>query len=140
MENIEFIAANNLPITEAEEVDVLCVVDGELKRKPAEGLGGAGNYVLVLTADNAEVTESGNNLMINYLGSYDDFAEHLYNGGTMVADVSALYDSPAAFLITAFVFESETLILLGGIGSMMVLSISCSNGTLTSPLTETTIE
>lgn len=37
---MEFIAAKDLPVTEAEEVDVLCVENGEMKRKPAKGLGG----------------------------------------------------------------------------------------------------
>ena len=40
MENREFISAANLPATEANEVDVLCVDNGELKRKPAANLGG----------------------------------------------------------------------------------------------------
>lgn len=40
MENREFISAANLPTTEAEEVDVLCVEGGELKRKPGASLGG----------------------------------------------------------------------------------------------------
>lgn len=37
---MEFIAAKDLPVTEAGEVDVLCVENGEMKRKPAKGLGG----------------------------------------------------------------------------------------------------
>lgn len=40
MENLEFISAANLPATEAKEVDVLCVDNGELKRQPAANLGG----------------------------------------------------------------------------------------------------
>ena len=47
MENREFISAANLPTTEANEVDVLCVENGELKRKAASGLGG-GNYDAVI--------------------------------------------------------------------------------------------
>ena len=46
--NIEFIAANDLPVTEAEEVDVLCVENGEMKRKPAHSLGGGGNCDLII--------------------------------------------------------------------------------------------
>lgn len=38
--NIEFIAAKDLPMTEAEEVNVLCVENGELKLKNASNLGG----------------------------------------------------------------------------------------------------
>lgn len=43
-ENIEFISAAELPITEAEEVDVLCVENGELKRKA----GGSAEYDVVV--------------------------------------------------------------------------------------------
>ena len=39
--NIEFISASELPTTEAEEVDVLCVEGGELKRKAGASLGGS---------------------------------------------------------------------------------------------------
>lgn len=43
MENINFIPAHELPETEAAEVEVLCLDNGQLKRKPAANLGG-GNY------------------------------------------------------------------------------------------------
>ena len=42
MKNIEFIPASSLPTTEAEEVDVLCVENGELKRKAGATLGSGG--------------------------------------------------------------------------------------------------
>lgn len=53
-ENIEFISAADLPTTEAEEVDVLCVENGELKRKAGATLGGGGggSYKVVLTPEN----------------------------------------------------------------------------------------
>lgn len=38
-ENIEFISAANLPEAEGDEVNVLCVENGELKQKAASGLG-----------------------------------------------------------------------------------------------------
>ena len=44
MEKIEFISAADLPATEAEEVEVLCVENGELKRKPGASLGGGSSY------------------------------------------------------------------------------------------------
>lgn len=40
MSNIEFISVKDLPVSEAEEVDVLCVENGELKRKQGASLGG----------------------------------------------------------------------------------------------------
>lgn len=39
-ENINFISANELPNTEANEVDVLCVENGEMKLKREYKLGG----------------------------------------------------------------------------------------------------
>lgn len=46
MSNIEFIPANELPTTESNEVDVLCVENGELKRKAGASLGGGKLFVL----------------------------------------------------------------------------------------------
>lgn len=40
MENMNFIPANNLPVAEGNEVEVLCLENGQMKRKPASGLGG----------------------------------------------------------------------------------------------------
>lgn len=40
MENINFIPANTLPVAEGYEVSVLCLENGEMKQKPASGLGG----------------------------------------------------------------------------------------------------
>lgn len=142
MGNIEFIAANNLPVTEAEEVDVLCVVDGELKRKPAEGLGGAGSYLLKLNMDNAEVTgNSSNSVMIEYKDSFDDFAEHVFNGGSMVVDVTGLVGTPAVFAISGAMFMGEgELMLLGGISGVLVVQITCKNGTWLPPVIETPAE
>lgn len=71
MKNIEFIAAKDLPVSEAEEVDVLCVVDGELKRKPAEGLGG-GAYIIDLT-ESTELNFNTQQSIITTV-SYDTFA------------------------------------------------------------------
>lgn len=50
-EKRELIAANDLPVTEAEEVDVLCVdpETGELAKKPGAKLGGGEQADLVLT-------------------------------------------------------------------------------------------
>lgn len=40
--SIEFIPAKDLPVAEGDEVDVLCVENGELKRKEGASLGGGG--------------------------------------------------------------------------------------------------
>ena len=41
-ENINFIPANKLPYADGKQVEVLCLEDGELKRKTADGLGSSG--------------------------------------------------------------------------------------------------
>lgn len=46
MSNIEFISAKDLPTTESNEVDVLCVENGELKLKAGASLGGGKPFVL----------------------------------------------------------------------------------------------
>lgn len=85
MENIEFISAKDLPTTEAEEVDVLCVENGELKRKAGATLGGgAGGYVIAVTKDDVVSNDDGIELSINY----DDFADILYKGGTVWLDLT----------------------------------------------------
>ena len=41
-ENINFISVTELPEATGEEVSVLCLENGEMKQKPANGLGGGG--------------------------------------------------------------------------------------------------
>ena len=63
-ENRNFISAKDLPVSESEEVDVLVVDDGELKRKPAANLGGGGGE-----ADDE-------------YGGFDVVFKAIYQGGT----------------------------------------------------------
>lgn len=51
MENINFIPANNLPVAEGDEVSVLCLENGEMKQKPANGLGGGSWDAVITTTD-----------------------------------------------------------------------------------------
>lgn len=53
--NIELIPASELPVAEGTEVDVLCVENGELKRKEGASLGGG-----VKTVNGIEPDETGN--------------------------------------------------------------------------------
>lgn len=50
--SIEFIPAKDLPVAEGDEVDVLCVENGELKRKEGASLGGRGYDIVITTTDN----------------------------------------------------------------------------------------
>lgn len=81
MANIEFIPAKDLPTTEGNEVDVLCVENGELKRK-AISLGGDTEYDLILRVVGGWDEESGNNIVIEYeviQGSYDAVKQKIDN-------------------------------------------------------------
>lgn len=77
---MEFISAKDLPISEAEEVDVLCVENGEMKRKPASGIGGNTKYDLKFKLTPG-INEEGNNYTTIELleGSYDPAKHKLDN-------------------------------------------------------------
>lgn len=57
--SIEFIAAKDLPVAEGNEVDVLCVENGELKRKEGASLGGGGGIKY-----DAVISVTGNPYMV----------------------------------------------------------------------------
>lgn len=65
-EKIELIPATELPVAESDEVDVLCVENGELKRKEGASFGGTG-YDAVID-----------------LGVYSDFSNLSDLGGGVV--------------------------------------------------------
>lgn len=58
-EKINFIPASELPEAQGDTVDVLCVEDGKMKRKSANGLGGGGGLVVFIAEEflNAELSE-----------------------------------------------------------------------------------
>jgi hypothetical protein len=77
---MEFISAKDLPITEAEEVDVLCVENGEMKRKPASGIGGNSEYVAVIKETefwNPELNDGNGDWdeSIEFVGEHPTFEE-----------------------------------------------------------------
>lgn len=88
-ENYELISAKDLPTTDAKEVDVICVEGGELKRKPGASIGGGGGYVVRLPADTETEMGDDGSLMFFVEENYDNFAEILYNGGSVLIDASA---------------------------------------------------
>lgn len=80
--SIEFISAKDLPTTEAEEVDVLCVEGGELKRKAGASLGGgAGGYIWKLTEE--DYTVDTDNKVITITANYDEALKVLEAGGNV---------------------------------------------------------
>ena len=83
MENIEFIPASNLPITEGSEVDLLCVENGELKLKAGASIGGNTEYDLILRVVGGQDEETGDDIVIEYevmQGSYDAVKQKIDNG------------------------------------------------------------
>lgn len=88
-ENYELISAKDLPTTDAKEVDVICVEGGELKRKPGASIGGGGGYVVRLPADTEMQMGDDGSIMFLVTENYDNFAETLYNGGSVLIDVGA---------------------------------------------------
>jgi hypothetical protein len=138
--NINLIPAKNLPIAEAEEVDVLCVENGELKRKPGASLGGSGGgYVLVISPDEiVEQTDEG--MTFESKESYDNYADVLYNGGSVWVDLSALSGSVARFAVSTWSFDESftppklsmsTKLVMGSMELPVV--IDAKNGTWTPP-------
>ena len=74
MENREFISAANLPATEANKVDVLCVDNGELKKKPAANLGGGVFDIEMILSDWTAPSA------INFSHTYAQIKEAIDNG------------------------------------------------------------
>ena len=71
-ESINFIPANELPVAEGDEVSVLCLENGELKQKPASGLGGGKADAVLRFADD------GNCEFVS--GSYGELVAKLQAG------------------------------------------------------------
>lgn len=137
-DNINLIPAAELPLTEAKEVDVLCVENGELKRKAAGNLGGSGGYMIHVPAEEISTDDSGTtNIMLSE--SYDNFMPIIEAGGSVwldltkdptMAEMGALF--VAVPVIAAFYLPGMGLMLLasnGATGGM--IQVTCTNGTWT---------
>lgn len=138
-ENYEFISAANLPTTDAKEVDVICVEGGELKRKPGASIGGGG-YVIKLPIEIiAEVFQNNSAILEE---SRDNFAEILYNGGSVWIDASDYLIATGESGVmrvnaTAWTFAQNALIVTF---TNLLNSTTCElifpNGTWTPPTAE----
>ena len=100
--NIEFIAAKDLPISEAEEVSVLCLENGELKQKQGASLGGGG-YILRPAIDEISV-EGSDGMTIST--NCDDMVKAIEKG------------SSAYILLPSDILGVEMLLLLGAFAYM----------------------
>ena len=147
-ENYNLIPAAELPTTEADEVDVLCVEGGELKRKPAANLGGGG-YVIHVPADEIMRDEDAGSVTVMLSESYDNFAPVIEKGGTVYIDMIAdpTYSGMGALMAYATIMCALYAPDMGGL--MMVamdlagggmIQIIASNGTWTPSTTASTGE
>lgn len=108
-ENVEFISAADLPTTDAEEIDVLCVENGELKRKPAANLGGNGGnggvFMLKTTLDDFVPDETGGGPPMCTI-DYDELVKALEMGIPCTIVLPAGFygegSPPASFLILSW--------------------------------------
>lgn len=144
-ENYEFVSAADLPTTDAKEVDVLCVEGGELKRKPGASIGGGGGYVVRLPADTEMQTGDDGSITFLVTENYDNFAETLYNGGSVLIDASATalgqemgsgfaMVTPNAWGYADGAFVAISLLVY--MSQMVAMQFVFSNGTWTPPTTE----
>ena len=70
-ENINFISATELPEATGEEISVLCLENGEMKQKPANGLGGGEKPDMVITVTGSSNTTVNNDNYTITEGSLD---------------------------------------------------------------------
>lgn len=128
MDNREFISAANLPTTEAEEVDVLCVEGGELKRKAGASLGG-GDWDAVIN------TNDYTNFALSF-GSYEALREKAMAGGVLRIVVLAngtddngvmWHETYIAYAVQVPEDESEVIWVRSGYGDGLWLSIGNDN-------------
>ena len=124
-ENIELIAAKDLPTTEAEEVSVLCIDNGELKQKPSASFGGGGGgYITVADSVN---TEDGY-AIINE--SYDNFIGTLLAGGTVWINMANAMGDNFYVMAVAWSFQEGMFALMSNFGGSDLMFM-CPNGTWT---------
>ena len=124
-ENIELIAAKDLPTTEAEEVSVLCIDNGELKQKPGASFGGGG-YVIVVEDPPDLDTGTG---VVNE--SYDNFIDVLLSGGPVWVNFTSVGpEMVMRALVLSWLYADGSLTLEVRIMDM-TFTLNCPNGTWT---------
>jgi hypothetical protein len=120
MENVQFIAAKDLPVAESKDVNALCVENGELKQKPMSS--GAGGYVIRVNPEWLSEDSTDEDMIFNSDICYDEIAELVYNGGSVWVDMSAL--------MGVFAFLSPVGIMRDGDNYGLVMSMAGSAQTV----------
>ena len=129
-DNIEFIAASDLPVAESSEIDVLCVENGELKLKQGASLGSSG-YIMHL--DDSMMDASSGTPSFTYTDSYDEFAAILEKGGVVWVDLSGVTTlgngQSIGCQVIFWAYDAGNAALLLGVFAGELLQITCTNGT-----------
>lgn len=116
------IPAADLPVTESKEVDVLCVENGELKRKSGANLGGAGSYIIRVNPEEVSISDSSG-LTITLTESRDNFGPILEAGGVVWLDLSRTVLSSLLGVEKIWVMASTWSF----VSNMLVLSTTAGN-------------
>ena len=128
-ENVEFISAAELPTTDAEEIDVLCVENGELKRKPAANLGGNGGGFMLKPALDELVPIDGSPT-VTCTVDYDELAKALEKGVacSILFPAETMGPVPMVLSITGWTYAPDegeftvfTLDPSGGVGMWVLI-------------------
>ena len=82
--------------TADDSTNVIAEVNGEIKRVPKSEVGGAGGYIMTLTADNYNPSTKV------CTENYDEMYDVLMAGGSAWIDVSYLFPSKAPFRSMCF--------------------------------------
>ena len=130
--NIELIPASELPVAEGTEVDVLCVENGELKRKEGASLGGGekADLVIALSCPNNLTTPSAENTTVTIeSGSLDAVAEALREGRPPVVKCKRFYITngfDTSFpIVEGGVYDCDVLYYAGNITFSFALPKDC---------------
>lgn len=102
-EKINFIPATDLPVAEGDEVSVLCLENGEMKRKPGVRLGDGKTDVVIEMTDGEAAIKSG---------SYNELVDKLRNGEMVGIDVVGTHNGRylSSRVIAATMSEDDAVI------------------------------
>lgn len=127
-ENMNFIPANELPEAVGDEIEVLCVENGQMKRKIGS-LGGKG-LIVEMTLNNITPTSQTE---FTYNDNADEIAETLYGGGIVWVDMTGVVGQFVRGMVTQWMFVNG-VIALAVFTTLGTYSFTCPNFTWTLPV------
>ena len=99
-ENINFISAAELPEATGEEVSVLCLENGEMKQKPANGLGGGEKPDMVITVTGKSNVSAKNGNYTITEGSVDSVFAAFHAGRYPIVKIRYYDGTDDAYMTT----------------------------------------